>query len=814
MTTLVTSLLAMAVAVTVAQSVPPEWNAAFGVLETALGRLGSAAETRYAAVECPSASVCGSASAATCTLPACGESFPSTRGFQCLAAFGNSSALCGCAQGLRRSTSESTVIVPPDTDFADPASQRFVCATKGMDTAFRSEFTSGTLKGFQYTADLKGIARVFPGMAQQRNSGVCDTFDVRRRPWYASALSGPKSVVFVIDSSGSMSTTDGPGGTRMQLVQNAMRHLLGTLTVRDQFDVVDFDSTARSLGGGLRAATRERVRTLETAVNNVVASGGTNFAPALQTAFDLLRDATTDETCRNIIVFLTDGQNQDDETAAVRAGQASLPEGKKAHMMTFSMSNGANQQKPRELACGNSGIWTHIGNGDDVAEELVAYTDFLRFATIDATVRWTSPYLDSFGLGYTVTAARTVTTSAGGSAASVAVVGIVAADLPLSSVVGVDAATNASLVEEVERYLAARSATARCPTGVVTECKLEQLRTRNNGQCLTGTMAEACARENSDVANTTVNCPAESLLSGGINGAFCTPLSPTTRIPAEPRHAISRDLQCCSRPTDRDVAVTSASVTGSSGTCPAFVNTSSGSSPVASPAASAALEAFDLDAGCDRIAECERTACGCLNPLATYNASGRTVFDRCPPAASPAMLMNASAACTRTAGCVSELAACVRTLWNSYNVNPSGVSSRCASWGSRVKVELVAARANATTDAQVAAAAASVRSLCEQSFVPWSCIHRVLSANNSAARRHRGGSFFARRQGAAAACNITSCDVGCDAFQLPAPAPTPAPPGPLGPGGISFGNTAAASSHDVAVALSLAVAVAMAFMLV
>ena len=781
-----------------AQTTPPEWNAAFGALEAALGRLGSTAEQRYRTVLCPDSSLCGANSTSTCTLPACGEDFSSQRGFQCLAGFGTSSGLCGCAQGLRRSATESTLIIPPDSDFAESATQRFVCATKAMDAAFRSEYAQGTLKGFQYAADLKGVTRVFPGMAQERNSGVCDTFDVRRRPWFASALSGPKNVVFVIDSSGSMGAVDGgsDGVSRMQLVKTAMGHLLQTLTARDSFDVVDFDSSARSLGNGLTSATPERVEHLRNLVNGVSASGGTYFAGAFRVAFEKLALATTSTTCRNIIVFLTDGQRQDDEADALRAGQASLPEGKKAHIMTFSMSDGADQSRPRSLACEHRGVWTHIGNNDNVADKLVAYSEFLQFATVDDTVRWSSPYLDAFGLGYTVTAARTITAPALDGTSEPVVVGIVAADLPLASVVGATAANDPTLATQIDSYLNTREASARCPSGVVTECKLEQLRQRQGHQCLTGAAANECAAAASANQVSATACPASSLLPGGINGALCTALAPTTRIPAQPTQAVSRDLQCCSRPVDFPITVSAADAIGGS-TCGIAAN-GSAAGATAAPAPEAALEAFDLDPRCERIASCERVACRCLNPVASYDVNGSTAARRCPGAASASSMTT----CAHSTGCVSELAACVRTLWNSYSISPASVPESCQSWGQRIRLALLAATSNGT-----AAARAVPTQLCEQSFTPWSCLQ---TGNASSSRRSfaaYSGASIARRQAAnSGSCLLTACDVGCDSFRVAAPAPTPAPPGPGTNGGVSFGRSSPSTTPSSLAVLAVAIA--------
>ena len=71
------------------------------------------------------------------------------------------------------------------------------------------------------------------------------SYDPRFRPWYASAASGPKDVVIVIDMSGSMAN-----GKRVEMAIAATQKVLNTLSWVDYVTVVSFDAAAR-LDGGL-----------------------------------------------------------------------------------------------------------------------------------------------------------------------------------------------------------------------------------------------------------------------------------------------------------------------------------------------------------------------------------------------------------------------------------------------------------------------------------------------------------------------------------------------------------------------------------
>ena len=67
---------------------------------------------------------------------------------------------------------------------------------------------------------------------------------------YASAASGPKDVVIVIDMSGSMAN-----GKRVQMAIAATQKVLDTLSWVDHVSVVSFDATATAYSATLQRAT-------------------------------------------------------------------------------------------------------------------------------------------------------------------------------------------------------------------------------------------------------------------------------------------------------------------------------------------------------------------------------------------------------------------------------------------------------------------------------------------------------------------------------------------------------------------------------
>jgi Ca-activated chloride channel family protein len=109
----------------------------------------------------------------------------------------------------------------------------------------------------------------------------------------------PRDMVFVLDTSGSMS------GVKMQQARNALRFCLGQLGGDDRFNVVSFATEVRSFRDGLAAADAGHVAAARKWVDGLEATGGTAIDAALKAALDL-RPADAGRTFT--VVFFTDGE--------------------------------------------------------------------------------------------------------------------------------------------------------------------------------------------------------------------------------------------------------------------------------------------------------------------------------------------------------------------------------------------------------------------------------------------------------------------------------------------------------------------------
>ncbi|XP_075930625.1 inter-alpha-trypsin inhibitor heavy chain H4-like isoform X2 [Petromyzon marinus] len=127
-------------------------------------------------------------------------------------------------------------------------------------------------------------------------------------PKHLSAL--PKSIVFVIDVSGSMD------GTKIKQTKEAMLKILGDLRPKDHFNIVTFSYGVNKWANrGLVKASAESIEGAKKFVSTMVADGGTNIKDALSEAVSLLKyQEVSKETSVPLIILLTDGQPTVGET--------------------------------------------------------------------------------------------------------------------------------------------------------------------------------------------------------------------------------------------------------------------------------------------------------------------------------------------------------------------------------------------------------------------------------------------------------------------------------------------------------------------
>lgn len=168
-----------------------------------------------------------------------------------------------------------------------------------------------------------------------------------------SDTSGGVAVALIIDSSGSMSSSD-PQDRRI----DAGRAFITASTVDDQVGVVDFDSTARVLSDP-RSPVQGRSALLA-ALSQIDSSGGTNLGAGLTAGCEMLGRA--DSALAKGAIFLTDGSGSYNN-------QASCFAEKGWKVFTMGLGNGVNQELLQGIADQTGGNYSQLSSSLDLVCE-------------------------------------------------------------------------------------------------------------------------------------------------------------------------------------------------------------------------------------------------------------------------------------------------------------------------------------------------------------------------------------------------------------------------------------------------------------
>ena len=174
----------------------------------------------------------------------------------------------------------------------------------------------------------------------------------------------PQDVVFVIDTSGSMS------GEKLEQAQAALKYCVDQLDERDRFNLVRFSTGVDPLFQEVQPATRENRERARERIARFAAAGGTNITDALKAALDLRsvgQDAAKDADPRPpfIIVFITDGMGNasaQDTLKVVKEHPAS-PD---ARIFSFGVGHDVNTLFLDQLATTFAGKPTYVQPGENL----------------------------------------------------------------------------------------------------------------------------------------------------------------------------------------------------------------------------------------------------------------------------------------------------------------------------------------------------------------------------------------------------------------------------------------------------------------
>jgi Ca-activated chloride channel family protein len=185
----------------------------------------------------------------------------------------------------------------------------------------------------------------------------------------------PRETLIIVDTSGSMQ------GASMEQAKQSVAFALDTLTERDRFNVIEFNSVTKPMWPASLPATRANVAQAKQWVGQLKAGGGTEMAPALAFAF---KAPTTPGVLRQVI-FMTDGGVGNEEELfkliSSRLGEARL--------FTVGIGSAPNAHFMTKAAQFGRGSFTYVGDVKEVNEKMTQLFARIEAPVLrDVSIRW------------------------------------------------------------------------------------------------------------------------------------------------------------------------------------------------------------------------------------------------------------------------------------------------------------------------------------------------------------------------------------------------------------------------------------------
>ncbi|WP_337177792.1 VIT domain-containing protein [Paludisphaera sp.] len=203
-------------------------------------------------------------------------------------------------------------------------------------------------------------------LSHRPDSGEDGYFLVLAAPEVKAADSKPlpKTVVFVIDRSGSMA------GKKMDQARNALRTVLDDLREDDLFNIVVYDDRVETYKPELQRYGPDARAEARRYVDNIREGGSTNIADALKSALDMIRD----DSRPSYVLFLTDGLPTAGETNEFKIAEAC----KKANdrgtrVFSFGVGYDVNARLLDRLSAGNGGATEYVKPDEDIEAHVARY---------------------------------------------------------------------------------------------------------------------------------------------------------------------------------------------------------------------------------------------------------------------------------------------------------------------------------------------------------------------------------------------------------------------------------------------------------
>ena len=174
----------------------------------------------------------------------------------------------------------------------------------------------------------------------------------------------PKTVVFVIDRSGSMT------GKKIEQARGALQFVLDNLREDDTFNIVAYDDRIETFKPELQRYTSEIRAEATRFVSNIRAGGGTNIDGGLKAALGLIAD----DTRPSYVIFLTDGLATNGETTELKIAANSREANKgRARIFSFGVGFDVNARLLDRVSGGSGGTSEYVRPDESIEAHVSAF---------------------------------------------------------------------------------------------------------------------------------------------------------------------------------------------------------------------------------------------------------------------------------------------------------------------------------------------------------------------------------------------------------------------------------------------------------
>jgi Ca-activated chloride channel family protein len=193
----------------------------------------------------------------------------------------------------------------------------------------------------------------------------------------------PKELVFLLDTSGSMS------GAPIAKAKEAMQAALGALNPRDTFNLITFSGATQILFPKPVPATAENLRTAREFLASRYGSGGTEMMQAIRAALD----PSDDQGHVRVVCFMTDGEVGNDHEII-----AEVQKHPNARVFAFGIGSSVNHYLLDNVAKYGRGEVEYVGLQDDGSAAARRFAERVRSPLLtDISIDWgglpvTEPY--------------------------------------------------------------------------------------------------------------------------------------------------------------------------------------------------------------------------------------------------------------------------------------------------------------------------------------------------------------------------------------------------------------------------------------